>query len=235
MTLGRREAVVRSGTRAFHGLARVLCPVFGLRVTLTGSVPAGPVLLCPNHLSYIDVLVLASVADAVFVSRGDVARWPGIGPLSRLGGTVYIDRSRKRDAARAGSEAGDWLDRGFRVVVFLEGRAGTGETVLPFRSSLLEPACVRGLRCAAVSLAYSLPSETLGDGPDAPSVAREVAWADETPFGAHVLRLLGLKRIDVRVTIHPPRVGGDRKVLAAALERDCRSAASTLSDPSPGR
>ena len=218
LTLGRREAVVRSGTRTFHGLSRWLLRIMGVRVTIEGTPPAAPAVLCPNHISYLDILVLASVADTVFVSRGDIAGWPGIGPLSRLGGTVYIDRSRKRDTARAGDEVGAWLDRGFRTVVFLEGGAGTGEAVGTFRSSLLEPACARGTPCAAVTLRFSLP-----DDPGA-TVAQHVSWADDTPFGGHVLRLLRLRRIDVRVTIHPPRTGTDRKALAAALEADCRSA-----------
>lgn len=220
LTGGDRDARVRSGARALTALSRVLRRVLGVRVTVEGAPPPpGPCLLCPNHVSYLDVLVLASVTDAVFVSRGDVAGWPGIGALARLGGTVFIDRSRRRDAARAGDAVGVLLDRGFRAVVFLEGRAGTGDEVLPFRSSLLAPACARpGVPCIAATLRYGVP-----DDPGA-TVARTVAWADDTPFGAHVRRLLRLRRIDVRVTFHTPRRGTDRKALAAALESDCRTA-----------
>jgi hypothetical protein len=66
-------------------------------------------------------------------------------------------------------------------------------------------------------------------------VARDVAWADETPFVRHALRFLGLPRVDVRVTVHPSRTNPDRKALAAALEADCRSALTAAADPSPGR
>ena len=218
LTGGNRAAVARSGARTFSALCRVLGPVLGVRVEVEGDAPPpGPCVLCPNHVSYLDVLVLASVADAVFVSRGDVAGWPGIGPLARLGGTVFIDRARKRDAARAADEVGVALDRRLRAVMFLEGRATVGDAVLAFRSSLLEPACARpGVPCVAATLRYDLP-----DDPGS-TVAGTVAWADETPFAKHVMRVLRLRTIAVRVTFHAPRTGTDRKALAAALEADCR-------------
>lgn len=221
VTLGNRTAMTRSGARTMAALARVLCPLFGIRVTVVGAPPRGPCVVAPNHLSYIDILVLAAAYDGVFVSRADVRGWPGIGPLSRLGGTIYVDRARKRDAARAGGEIGDALARGLRVTVFLEGRAGDGSALLPFRSSLLEPACESATPCCAAALSFALPEDP------AATVARDVAWADDTPFGAHAFRLLGLRRIEARVVFGPVRSGPDRKALAALLEQDCAAALAT--------
>lgn len=216
-TAGDRIATTRSGSRTLRAIARALAPILGLRVTVRGPLPGpGPCMICPNHVSYLDVLVLASVSDAVFVSRGDVAGWPVVGFLVRLGGTIFVDRSRKRDAARAADDVGAWLDRGLRVVVFLEGRVAPGDAVLPFRPSLLEPAATRGTPCHGATIRYSLPSD-----PGA-TVARDVSWHDETPFTSHVFGVLRLRRIDVDLTFHAPRTGDDRKALAAALESDCR-------------
>jgi 1-acyl-sn-glycerol-3-phosphate acyltransferase len=226
--------MTRSGARSFHALARVLRPVLGLRIEVVGSPPSGPCLIAPNHLSYLDVLVIAAVTDGVFVSRADVRGWTGVGPLSRLGGTIYVDRTRRTDAARAGNAVGDSLDDGLRVTVFLEGKASDGRTVLPFRSSLLEPACERGLPVAAAHLSFRLPDLPGNAGAE---VGRDVAWVDDSPFGAHVLRLLGLPRIDATLRFAAPRRDADRKALAAALQRDCEQlgAGAATSGPSPGR
>ncbi|MCG3135014.1 MAG: hypothetical protein HMLKMBBP_02507 [Planctomycetes bacterium] len=221
--------MVRSGSRSFHALSKRLCPLLGLRVSVAGSLPPGPVLVTPNHMSYLDVLVLASAGDSVFVSRADVANWPGIGPLSRLGGTIFVERERRRDAPRAAEEMGASLDRAFRVVVFPEGRAGDGADVQPFRSPLLESACRRGVSCVPVAIRYDVP------GGDA---ARDVAWADDTPFGSHAWRLLGIRAVHASVRIGPPRTGGDRKAMARQLESDCRAllaVGSATADPSPAR
>jgi 1-acyl-sn-glycerol-3-phosphate acyltransferase len=207
-------------------------------VRVEGEVPAGPLLLCPNHLTYLDILVVASVAGPVFVSMADLIGWPLLGPLSRLGGTVYLDRARKRDAARAAEQVGAYLDRGLRVAAFLEGGAGDGSRVLRFRPPLLEPACRRGVPCAAVSIRYTLPADAGGDA----AVATHVAWADDTPIAAHAMRFLRIRRTEVRVVVHRPRTGPDRKALAAALEADVAralgvpsSTAAAAAVPSPAR
>lgn len=228
MRLIEAATATRIATRAFHRVCRRLPETFGVRTTVSGGpLPPGPCVLCPNHVSYMDILLVARAADVVFVSRGDLAGWPGIGFLARLAGTVFLDRSRRRDAARAADGIGEWLDRGFRVCVFLEGRNGDGADVLPFRSSLLAPACARGVPCVPVGIRYDTARS-----PGA-VVARDVAWADDTPFGTHAMRLLGLDGADAHVAVGAPRTGPDRKALAAALEDDVRALATSV--PSPGR
>lgn len=217
VTLGDRVAVARSGVRTHRALARTLARILSLRIEAAGSLPDGPCVVCANHLSSLDIPVLASLTGGLFVSRADVAGWPFVGLLVRLGGTVFLDRSRRSDVVRAAAEVGGWLDRGFRVVLFPEGRATDGSAVLPFRPSILEAAARRGTPCVAATLVYSLP-----DDPGA-TVARDVSWAGDDSFASHALRFLRLRRIAARVTFHPPRTGADRKALAAALEADCRS------------
>ena len=224
-TLGSRKHMTRSGSRAFHAVAPILCHIVGLRVRSSGDLPGLATLVAPNHLSYLDVLVLATVYDSVFVSRADVRGWPGIGILSRLGGTIYVDRAKKRDAVRTGDDVGNALLSGLRVTVFLEGRAGDGSELLPFRSSLLAPACAAAVPCVAASLTYDVSSTSGG------TVARDVAWTDEKPFMAHVMNLLSLPSIDAHVRFGPVRVGTDRKALASTLADDCRRGAERGDTP----
>lgn len=49
-----------------------------------------------NHLGYVDLVVLASELDAVFVAKSEVARWPVIGRLTRSMGTLFVDRRTPR-------------------------------------------------------------------------------------------------------------------------------------------
>ncbi len=67
--------------------ARVLCAVLGIHVEVVGDVPPGwSGLAVANHLGYADILVLGSVLPGSFVSKSDVARWPGIGLLASIAG-----------------------------------------------------------------------------------------------------------------------------------------------------
>lgn len=96
---------------------------------------ASPTLFVSNHVSYIDIIVLAAYMDAFFISKDDVRDWPGIGKLAGLRGTVYINRE-------AVLQAGDLCKylhghlRKHDLILFPEGTTGDGETVLDFKTSL---------------------------------------------------------------------------------------------------
>src|SRR5260370_15925545 len=74
--------------------ARHVGKIFQLEIQSAGTIPARG-LLVSNHLSYVDILVLLSLAPAVFVSKSEVKSWPVMGWLAQLGGTVFIDRLRR--------------------------------------------------------------------------------------------------------------------------------------------
>jgi 1-acyl-sn-glycerol-3-phosphate acyltransferase len=72
----------------------------GLSVRARGAPPPAPFLMVANHLSYVDILVLASRLGCVFVSKAEVRGWPLLGPICRALGTVFIDREARRDIPR---------------------------------------------------------------------------------------------------------------------------------------
>ena len=45
-----------------------------------------------NHISWIDILVINSTLDVVFVAKKEVRSWPGLGLLAVLGQTIFIER-----------------------------------------------------------------------------------------------------------------------------------------------
>jgi 1-acyl-sn-glycerol-3-phosphate acyltransferase len=217
-TLGRprRLGAVRQWTASAWGAT--ICRVLGVRIETAGEIPEGAVLFTPNHLGYLDLVVLLSQFRTFFLSRADLREWPLLGPASRIGGTLYIERSRRRDTRRATAEVEERLEDGLAVTVFLEGGAGDGIQLRPFRSSLLEAAVRTGVPCVPVALWYELQ-------PDAPGpVSKVVAWADESPFLSHAWRLAGLRRVTARLRFLEPRTGTDRKALARGVESEIAAA-----------
>lgn len=204
----------------FMAWARASNRILGIRVRTDGEPPDGPCLLVANHLSYLDIALLQSRHDCTFVSMADVKDWPVMGRMAREVGTLFVDRERRADAFRAAADIEQALRAGRTVVLFPEGRAGDGVDVRPFRSALLEPAVRLGVPVAWAALAYSTP-------PDQPRAAEVVCWADDMSFGAHLLRLMRLTRIDARIAYgDAPIVDGDRKRLARRLEDAVRARAS---------
>ena len=71
---------------------RNLCRIFGLRVQVSGTVPPGPQLVVANHISWMDIPLLFSVAPLSFVSKAEIEQWPVIGFIAKSGNTVFHRR-----------------------------------------------------------------------------------------------------------------------------------------------
>jgi 1-acyl-sn-glycerol-3-phosphate acyltransferase len=208
---GIRRPAYAFRSRVLRVWARALVRVLAVRVTASGTPPAGPFFLVSNHLGYLDVIVLGSQVPCVFVARGDLASWPLAGRLTRSAGTVFIDRGNKRDIPRAIGRIADVLADGAGVLVFPEGTSSGGAGVLPFRASLLDVPARDGIPVSWAAVSYEAT-------PGEPPPHRTVCWWGGMPFGSHALALLGLR--EIRATIawgDAPIVDLDRKILAARL------------------
>jgi len=182
--------------------------IFGYSARVAGEVPRSGLLMC-NHLSYLDILAISAVTPAVFVSKADVRRWPLFGWFAAIAGTVFVERERRTHVGQVNQEIEAALAAGALVVVFPEGTSTNGETILPFRTSLLEPAA-RGRHEIAVGwLHYELED---GDA------RQEVCYWGDHSFFSHVVHLLGKKSIRATLRFGTfQRTTDDRKVLAVQL------------------
>jgi 1-acyl-sn-glycerol-3-phosphate acyltransferase len=184
----------------------------GVEVETVGTPPDGAFVLVCNHVSYVDIPLLAAHLDATFVAKTELAGWPLLGRAFRIGDTIFIDRARKRDLLQVMERIAASLDRGLGVVIFPEGTSGRGDRILPLKASLLELAVRQGQPVHFATLGYRLPG-----GPSADQV---VCWWDETPFLTHLLRLLAQPGFTAVVDFgERPIVGEDRKQLAERLHR----------------
>jgi len=127
--------------------ARGFLAALGMRVRVQGHWPAQPglYLLASNHISWLDIFVIHAVKPVRFVSKSEVRSWPLAGYLASQAGTLFVDRSRKRDTLDIGDQMHDVLVGGDAIGIFPEGTTSDGTVVLPFFSPLLQPA----VRCAA--------------------------------------------------------------------------------------
>ncbi|HEX4350710.1 MAG TPA: lysophospholipid acyltransferase family protein [Verrucomicrobiae bacterium] len=184
--------------------------VFGYTAGVSGDIPKRG-LLFTNHLSYLDVLAISSVTPAVFVSKAEVRSWPLFGWFATIAGTVFVERARRLQVGEVNREVDAALAAGALVVIFPEGTSTNGQSILPFRTSLLEPA-VHGHHDIHVGwLHYELEK---GDGDAANDICY---WGDHT-FFPHAMNVLGKKSIRATVRFAKfQRTTDDRKELAQQL------------------
>ncbi len=178
-----------------------------------------------NHTSWLDIFALNAVKRIYFVSKSEVANWPGIGWLARSTGTVFIERN----PARAHQQTALFTARllaGHKLLFFPEGTSTDGLQVLPFKTTLFEAFFAPELRdeihIQPVAVIYHAP-----DGLD----ARYYGWWGSMEFGTHLLATLAPARSGSVEVIYctPLRVAdfADRKALAAASEAAVRQAHGT--------
>ncbi len=203
--------------------------IMGMRMEVQGDPPRAPFLLVSNHLSYVDVVVLAAHLGGVFVARGDAARWPLAGAMCRAADTICVDRDNRQGVGHALRGMEKMLRQGRGVVLFPEGTSSAGQTVLPFRPSLLAAAARSGLPVSYASLTYVA-------APGGPSPADTVCWWGDMTMGRHLVQLFRLPGFSVKV-----RFGGhairdnDRKILAGKLhEAVCAQFEPVSAEVSPG-
>jgi 1-acyl-sn-glycerol-3-phosphate acyltransferase len=126
----------------------------GIRLEAQGAIHPGPLLIVANHISWVDILAINAVHPARFVSKADVRHWPFIGYLVASGGTLFIERERKRDALRVVHQIAAALQAGDIVAVFPEGTTSDGHGVLPFHANLLQAAIATEAPVQPVVLRY---------------------------------------------------------------------------------
>ncbi len=184
--------------------------VVKVKVYLKGQPPASGVLVS-NHLSYTDILVYSSVQPTVFISKAEVAAWPLFGTLAKLAGTLFIQRSVRSDVARVASEMPAVIKSGVLLIFFPEGTSSGGQSVLPFKPSLLAPAAENGWNVTPAFLRYEIDTE---EG----TVTDDVAYWRDMEFGDHLMNLLQKNSISVTIFYgSTTQAGSDRKLLASHL------------------
>jgi 1-acyl-sn-glycerol-3-phosphate acyltransferase len=200
---GRQAIVQRWSVRMLRGL--------GVEVRTSGRAHPGAALVVANHVSWLDIPALhASAPQLRYVSKSNIAHWPLLGRLARAGGTLFIERERKRDALRVVHEVASALKQGDAVAVFPEGTTGAGYGVMAFHANLLQAAITTATAVQPVVLRYSEPGHRV-------SVAAQ--YVGETTLGQSLMKVCRARGlvVDVHFLAVEPAGEPDRRVLAEVL------------------
>jgi len=171
-----------------QGCRRVL-RIFHAEIQCYGPIPTNG-LLVSNHLSYLDILVLSTLTPTVFIAKRQVKSWPIFGWFALLGGTLFADRDRRHQVAQLNQQLGALLDAGALVVLFPEGTSSNGQTVLPFKSSLLEPVVGSNHPLAVGLISYQLEDGDPGE---------EVCYWRDMTLVPHLINLLAKRHVQASV------------------------------------
>ena len=211
---------------------RGCCVIAGLEVRLIGRpASAAPTLFVANHVSYLDILVLGGVLDAAFIAKSEIARWPLIGLIGRLGRTVFVQRRTMRCASQCEALAAR-LRAGDSLILFAEGTSTDGARVRPFKSALFavldRPELAARVVVQPVTIAYTRFRGGLAIGH---WLRPCYAWYGDMALAPHLWAALGLPGAEVKLRFHAPVSGqafASRKALAGHAERQVADGIAAL-------
>jgi 1-acyl-sn-glycerol-3-phosphate acyltransferase len=192
----------------FHRVVTRL--IIGFKITHSGEISTSkPTLFICNHMSGLDIPVLASITPGRFVSKAEVANWPMFGFLARLQESIFIDR-RVREVETHGRIISQALHEKKHIILFPEGTSTDGKALKPFKSALLQFAIDEKdfpVMVQPVSVAV------YGKG------GRQHAypWYGDMELVSHIWQIFRTCGIRLHVTFHPPVKAQDftsRKELA---------------------
>jgi lyso-ornithine lipid O-acyltransferase len=181
----------------------------GFDLAVAGQPLRRDVLYVANHLSWIDILIVAGATGARFVAKEEVRDWPVIGWLAGLNATVYVARAERGRVHEQADRLHAALAEHQPVMLFPEGGTGIGETTGPFRASLFSALVPPppGICLQPVAIDYG-------------AARAAMIWHDAVSTGAEAMRILampGRRRVVLRfcAPIDPAAIP-DRKALGMA-------------------
>jgi lyso-ornithine lipid O-acyltransferase len=201
---------------------RISARALGARIKVYGKPLRTDVFFVSNHVSWLDIAILAGITGTAFVAQDGVRDWPIIGLLAKLNRTIFISRTDKHSVVRQVTELRNAIAENWSVTLFPEGTTSDGRELLPFKQSLFatlapppKPVLIQPVLIdfgkAGPEIAW-LGEETGG----------ESAWRAFTRPGSYAVGVYFLEPFD-------PAALADRKVMCAvARSRMARVLSASL-------
>ncbi|MFG2194074.1 lysophospholipid acyltransferase family protein [Streptomyces sp. NPDC048639] len=200
---------------------RAVVLAFGVRIEVIGGEGDGPVrvpggaLVVANHVSWLDVPLLASVRPGRNLAKSEVGAYPVLGPLAARGATIFLERDRLRALPGTVAEMAGALRAGSTVVAFPEGSTWCGGVYGRFRNAVFQAALDAGAPVRPVRIRYRLRT------PAGTRTASAAAFVGDDTLLASLRRVVAARGLVAEVTVLPPlplAARRDRGALARAAQ-----------------
>jgi len=180
----------------------------GARVRCIGTPLRRNVIFLSNHVSWLDIPVIAAATGSAFVAKAELRTVPAVGWLATLNHTIFVARGERMGIAGQIAQLAAAIRQGRAVTIFPEGTTSGHDELLPFKAPLLA--------------ALAPPPPDMMIQPillDYGAAGPRIAWLGDEAGQANAFKILGMRgsfTATVRV-LEPfaPSEHADRKAIAA--------------------
>lgn len=153
------------------------------------SPPQQGVLMVANHVSWLDILAIMAHFPASFIAAKELKNWLIVGKIIASAGTVFIDRSNRKDIEPINAAIAQALQQGKNVCFFPEARTSLGNGVLPLKAALFQAAINANAPVQVLALRYY----------DEQNQRTSQVTFSDTPFFVSLWRIARLPEIHLKI------------------------------------
>ena len=191
-----------------------LMRIMGIRYLVQGTPVAGGAMIVCNHVSWIDIPLVAATLSSRFVAKSEIQHWPMIGFIARAIGTFFIRRGAGGSKPLL-EKLKPHLDAGGSIVIFPEGTTTDGHNVQPFHSRLFQAALDCHAPVQPVAIRYGLNAQGEDIAP----------FIGDDDLVSHIVRVLKSPGLTAELVYCPPLLPehySDRTLMAQDAETAIR-------------
>lgn len=218
----------------------LLCKALGLKMTVViersenagaestehdTDLSRGSALIAANHTSWVDPLVIGGIEHGYALSKIEVKRWPIIGWMVGVNGTLFI--ARGEGASPVVDVIADELQKNHSVTFFPEATTTSGEQVCNFYPKLFDSAIQAARPVQPIMITYPAVNQS-GEQ----VVSDDLAYIENTSLLGIAFKMLSKPATPVEVRVLPriASVGKSRDQLAKETELAVRASHADFYD-----
>ncbi len=143
------------GSETIQQWMQRVCRIIGLEVNKSGELfQNAPCLIVANHISWLDIIALASSLPSSFISKSELRKWPIIGFLAGNTGTIFINRNNRHELNSTINAITTSIKNGKSVILFPEGTTTNGNSIKRFKSALFQSAIDSNCNIQPITIQY---------------------------------------------------------------------------------
>lgn len=188
--------------------------IVGINCSFSGVEFQPGTLVVSNHISWLDISVIASKFPVVFLAKSEIEGWPVLGWVIKKAGTIFIKRGQ--GASEAITALANSLEKNQSVFLFPEGKTTDGSSVIRFQPRLFQSAIDSQSAVQPMAISYQNNNE---------DPAKRMAFHGDTEFLSSLWRTVsGNGGISAKVHIFEPIPPGiDRDLVSQNAEEQVRA------------
>ena len=181
-------------------LMRTFTAIGGMTITVSGEkdiLKEKGLFIISTHTGYLDGVILGTLVPGSFVTKNEIKKAPFLGKVVSVGGSIFIDRTKKNHVVQYLNEMADRLKNGINVFNFPEGHATDGSKILSFFAAFFDAPIKARAAIVPITIDYT---QVNGNA----HFDRDEVYCYDGKVGIikHLWKFLKLKTIDVTVTVH---------------------------------